>query len=53
MNPGPVFLPVPERENIMPQPKVSRPHFPPGYLENPRTLLDWAPVELRLAAAKN
>lgn len=37
----------------MPQPKVSRPHFPPGYLENPRTLLDWAPVESRLAAAKN
>lgn len=37
----------------MPQPKVSRPHFPSGYLENPRTLLDWEPVEERLAAAKN
>lgn len=37
----------------MPQPKISRPRFPPGYLENPKTLLDWEQVEARLAAAKN
>jgi hypothetical protein len=32
-------------------PKVSRPHFPKGYLENPTTLLAWDRVERRLVEA--
>jgi len=32
-------------------PKVSRPHFPPGYVENPTSLLSWSQVEPRLAGA--
>jgi nitroimidazol reductase NimA-like FMN-containing flavoprotein (pyridoxamine 5'-phosphate oxidase superfamily) len=32
-------------------PKVSRPQFPPGYLENPKGLLPWSHVERRLTEA--
>lgn len=34
-------------------PKVTRPQFPEGYLENPTTLLPWSHVEQRLAEAVN
>ena len=37
----------------MENPKVSLPHFPPGYITNPKTLLPWSQVEQRLAEAKN
>lgn len=37
----------------MGQPKVSRPKFPPGYLENPTGFVEWSQVEARLAQAKN
>ena len=33
--------------------QISRPHFPKGYLENPKGLLPWSHVEQRLTAAKN
>jgi len=33
--------------------KILRPKFPPGYLENPKTLLTWDYVERRLTEAKN
>lgn len=35
----------------MTDPKVSRPHFPPGYLENPKAFLPWSHVEERLTNA--
>jgi nitroimidazol reductase NimA-like FMN-containing flavoprotein (pyridoxamine 5'-phosphate oxidase superfamily) len=35
----------------MTEPKVSRPQFPPGYLENPKGLLPWSHVERRLTEA--
>ena len=34
-------------------PQITRPEFPPGYLENPKTLLPWSHVEQRLTEAKN
>lgn len=35
------------------QPKVSRPSFPPGYLEKPAAFVKWGYVAERLAEAKN
>jgi len=35
----------------MKPPQAIRPHFPPGYLENPKALLPWSHVEQRLADA--
>jgi nitroimidazol reductase NimA-like FMN-containing flavoprotein (pyridoxamine 5'-phosphate oxidase superfamily) len=35
----------------MADPKISRPHFPKGYLENPKALLPWSHVEQRLSDA--
>jgi nitroimidazol reductase NimA-like FMN-containing flavoprotein (pyridoxamine 5'-phosphate oxidase superfamily) len=35
----------------MTDPKISRPHFPKGYLENPKALLPWSHVEQRLSDA--
>lgn len=37
----------------MSQPKATRPHFPEGYLDNPRGLVPWSYIEQRLAAARN
>ena len=37
----------------MNQPQITRPDFPPGYVENPKSLLTWAAVEERLSKAKN
>ena len=37
----------------MNQPRVTRPRFPKGYIENPQALLPWSHVEQRLAEAKN
>lgn len=34
-------------------PKITRPHFPEGYLENPTALLPWSHVEQRLSEAVN
>jgi nitroimidazol reductase NimA-like FMN-containing flavoprotein (pyridoxamine 5'-phosphate oxidase superfamily) len=34
-------------------PRATRPEFPPGYLENPKSLLPWSHVEQRLTEAKN
>jgi hypothetical protein len=34
-------------------PKVSRPHFPKGYVENPTKTVAWEMAEQRLAEAKN
>lgn len=35
----------------MADPKSTRPHFPKGYLENPKALLPWSHVENRLSEA--
>ena len=35
----------------MTDPKISRPHFPTGYLENPKAFLPWEHVEKRLTEA--
>jgi hypothetical protein len=35
------------------QPRIMRPHFPQGYVQNPKALLPWSHVEERLSAAKN
>lgn len=35
----------------MTDPKISRPYFPKGYLENPKALLPWSHVEQRLSDA--
>ncbi len=37
----------------MSQPQATRPHFPQGYVENPKGMVSWSYVEQRLAAAKN
>jgi nitroimidazol reductase NimA-like FMN-containing flavoprotein (pyridoxamine 5'-phosphate oxidase superfamily) len=37
----------------MTDPKVTRPKFPEGYLENPKSLLPWSHVETRLTEAKH
>lgn len=37
----------------MPTPKISRPKFPPGYVENPTSMVAWEDVEGRLRDAKN
>lgn len=37
----------------MNQPRITRPKFPPGYLENPQGFLPWEQVEGMLAASKN
>ena len=34
-------------------PKPMRPHFPPGYVENPKRFLPWSHVEQRLTESKN
>ncbi len=34
-------------------PKATRPHFPPGYIENAKELLEWGKVEQMLEEAKN
>lgn len=34
-------------------PKVTRPTFPPGYVDNPKTLLTWEHVVQRLSDARN
>lgn len=35
----------------MKEPKITRPQFPPGYLENPKSLLPWSHAEQRLSEA--
>lgn len=37
----------------MSNPRIVRPHFPPGYAENPKALLPWSHVEQRLGDALN
>lgn len=37
----------------MKNPKITRPHFPQGYLENPKALLPWSHVVQRLTEAKH
>ena len=37
----------------MSEPKILRPQFPEGYLENPKSLLTWQEVETRLGNAIN
>ena len=37
----------------MSQPQVTRPRFPEGYIENPKSLLPWSHVVDRLTNAKN
>ena len=37
----------------MSAPRSTRPHFPPGYVDAPRALLDWEQVERRLVSARN
>jgi hypothetical protein len=37
----------------MNQPRITRPHFPKGYVENPGELLPWSHVQRRLMDAKN
>lgn len=37
----------------MANPKISRPQFPPGYVENPKSSVSWNTVEDRLRNAKN
>lgn len=37
----------------MPQPKISRPQFPKGYVDNPTSSLSWDYVEKRLGESKN
>jgi len=37
----------------MTQPHVTRPHFPKGYVENPKALLPWSHVQQRLTEAIN
>ncbi len=37
----------------MPEPRVTRPRFPPGYVDHPQALLPWPEVEQRLAEAKS
>jgi hypothetical protein len=37
----------------MTEPRVTRPRFPPGYVDHPQRLLTWEYVEQRLAEAKS
>lgn len=37
----------------MSEPKISRPHFPKGYIDHPTALLPWSQVEQRLVEARN
>jgi nitroimidazol reductase NimA-like FMN-containing flavoprotein (pyridoxamine 5'-phosphate oxidase superfamily) len=37
----------------MSQPQATRPHFPKGYLENPKSMVPWSYVEQRLTEAIN
>lgn len=37
----------------MDDPQITRPVFPPGYVDNPGGVLDWAGVQAQLATAKN
>jgi len=37
----------------MSKPFISRPHFPEGYLTDPKGFVDWRQVESQLIAAKN
>jgi nitroimidazol reductase NimA-like FMN-containing flavoprotein (pyridoxamine 5'-phosphate oxidase superfamily) len=37
----------------MVNPRISRPHFPAGYVDHPKGLLPWSYVEKRLMEAKN
>ena len=37
----------------MQPPKISRPNFPPGYVESPTSTVSWELVEQRLEKAKN
>ncbi|WP_287157063.1 pyridoxamine 5'-phosphate oxidase family protein [Chloroflexus sp.] len=37
----------------MSSPRITRPHFPPGYVEQARALLPWSHVEQRLTHAIN
>lgn len=37
----------------MPQPKITRPQFPKGYVDNPTTTLTWDYVVKRLSESKN
>ena len=37
----------------MTAPRITRPHFPPGYIGRPIALLEWSQVETRLVSAKN
>ena len=37
----------------MADPRVSLPHFPDGYIDNPKSLLSWQQVEQQLITAKN
>lgn len=37
----------------MQTPKISRPHFPKGYVENPKATLSWDYVTEQLTSAKN
>ena len=37
----------------MNQPQITRPHFPKGYVDNPKALVPWSHVEQRLTGAKN
>ena len=37
----------------MPTPQVTRPHFPKGYVDNPKSLLAWEQVEQKLAEARH
>ena len=35
------------------EPKITRPHFPKGYVENPKSLLTWSHLEQKLTDAVN
>lgn len=37
----------------MAEPKVTRPYFPPGYVDNPRETVSWEYVVQRLSESKN
>lgn len=37
----------------MPTPKITRPQFPPGYVEHPKRLLQWEEIEQKLIEAKH
>jgi len=37
----------------MAEPKITRPHFPPGYVDNPKSSVSWEYVVQRLSESKN